>query len=371
MACLAFFWNSFIAGGLMTLLLIVIVFQALSRARVRKAEAMKRHRSLLTRLKETEAQLDNYRSRQEELVRERTTELDHAVAALQGSLRQIGETQAQLVKSEKMAALGGLVAGVAHEINTPIGIGVTAISFLQNETSRLRQRFNGSVPDHNAMDEFMDTVAEIATTVLSSLRRAADMIHSFKQVAVDQTVEAPRTINLCQYINDVLLTLLPKYKKTAHTITVDCRPDLELETCPGAISQIITNLVINTLIHGFEGISKGEILIAVTEEDGLISLRYSDNGRGMDSETLARAFEHFFTTNRSHGGSGLGLNIVHNLVTGKLNGTIECTSEPGRGTVFDIQIPHSGSTESGRAAPRDRGAVATPAGKDTGDVLHA
>lgn len=305
----------------------------------------------ITRIKETEAKLEKYRLHLEELVKERTAELDHAVTALQSSLRQIGETQAQLAKAEKMAALGGLVAGVAHEINTPIGIGVTAVSFLQDETRRFRRRWAGSIPGLDALDDFMDTVAEISTNVLSSLKRAAELVHSFKQVAVDQTIEERRTINLAKYINETLLTLTPRYKKTAHTITVHCPPDLELKTYPGAISQIVTNLVMNSLTHGFEGIAKGDIQLSITGAEGQISLHYSDNGRGMDQTTLSRAFEHFFTTNRKHGGTGLGLNIVHNLVTGKLKGTIECTSEPGKGVVFMIQIP--ASDETGAASGKE------------------
>jgi len=288
---------------------------------------------------ESTAEQGKYRLHLEELVKERTAELDQAIAALQRSLREIGETQAKLAKSEKMAALGGLVAGVAHEINTPIGIGVTALSFLEDETERMRKRLSVTDIGKRDFERFMDTVSEISTNVLSNLKRAANLVSSFKQVAVDQSTEARRTVRIARYIDETLLTLIPKYKKASHRIKVDCPPDLEIETYPGAISQIVTNLVMNSLIHGFEGIDEGEISFLITENESGVCMQYRDDGRGMDKVTLERSFEHFFTTNREHGGTGLGLNIVYNLVTHKLSGTITCISEPGGGVVYTLCLP--------------------------------
>jgi signal transduction histidine kinase len=261
------------------------------------------------------------------------------------------------------------VAGVAHEINTPIGIGVTAISFLGDEVIRVRRRCADTLQNHAEFNGFMDTVEEISSNVFANLKRAADLVRSFKQVAVDQTLEGCRKVRIADYINEILLTLTPKYKKTAHTIKINCPAELELETDPGAVSQIVTNLVMNSLIHGFEGIEKGEIRFDISANDSGTCIRYSDNGRGMDQTTLARAFEHFFTTNRQQGGTGLGLNIVHNLVTHKLAGSIVCTSEPGKGVLFTILIPTCDSSD-GKSAGLHRKDSEIAEIRDDGGILH-
>lgn len=359
--------NNVLLTSLVILLLIIAVLQVLNSIRIGRAGEVLRKRE--ERNKKTEEELGKYRLHLEDLVKERTIELDGAILALQSSLKQVGETQAQLVKSEKMAALGGLVAGVAHEINTPIGIGVTAVSFLGNEVERIRRRCADTIQKDTEFDAFMDTVVEISSNVLSNLKRAADLVRSFKQVAVDQSMEGSRRVRIANYINEILLTLTPKYKKTAHTIKMNCPAELELEIDPGAVSQIVTNLVMNSLIHGFEGIEKGEILFDITANDSGTCIRYRDNGRGMDQTTLARAFEHFFTTNRQQGGTGLGLNIVHNLVTHKLAGSIECTSEPGKGVLFTILIPTCDSSDGKPAGLHPKDSENTEI-RDDGDILH-
>jgi PAS domain S-box-containing protein len=275
----------------------------------------------------------------EQRVNERTKALQEANQALQESLNNLEIAQQQLVQSEKMASLGELVAGMAHEINTPLGVGVTAASHLEAQTETLEQRFLKSELKRSELQHYLETAKESSRIILRNLERASEHMKSFKRIAVDQTHEERFQFKLKPYIDDVLISLRPQLKKVRHRITVACPPDLEIDSYPGAFSQIISNLVMNSLVHGFEGIDKGEILIEITEQEGQLVFRYSDNGKGMDKDTVKKVFDPFFTTKRKQGGTGLGMYIVYNLVTQKLRGQISCESTPETGIVFLIRIP--------------------------------
>lgn len=248
-------------------------------------------------------------------------------------------TQSQLVQSEKMAALGGLVAGVAHEINTPVGVGVTAASHLDQKTSELKALYEQGAMKRSDLQEYLEVASEAATMIRGNLNRASELIRSFKKVAVDQTTEERRTFNVKEYINEILLSLRPKLKKTKHQVEVRCDQGLEITSFPGALSQILANFIVNSLQHAFDEGQQGRITIDVSTADGVLTLKYSDDGKGMEPEILKRIFEPFFTTARSKGGSGLGLSIVYNLVTQTLGGTIYCASEPGKGATFTVTMP--------------------------------
>ncbi len=277
-------------------------------------------------------QQQDYAGTLEETVEERTSELKQ-------SLETIQETQDQLVQSEKMAAIGGLVAGVAHEINTPIGIAVSAASHLEDKTGEFVKKVESKKLKRSELDSYAKTAADSSNLILKNLSGAVKIVQGFKQVAVDQTSGERREFKLKAYIEDVLLSLKPKLKKTRHEITVNCPDDLTLNSFPGALSQIITNLVMNSLIHGFEETEKGEILFDATRENGFVNLSYRDNGKGMNQKDLTKIFDPFFTTKRSQGGSGLGMHIVHNLVTQTLGGTISSESKPGEGIMVTMRIP--------------------------------
>jgi len=258
--------------------------------------------------------------------------------------RKLAETelkmaQDHLVQSEKMAALGELVAGVAHEINTPIGIGVTGMSALEERTADIKKIYAEDELTQDDFENYTNTVSEASSTVLSNLHRAAEMVRTFKQVAADQSSEKQRTFKLKEYINDIIFSMRPRLKKTRHMITVDCPDDLVIETYPGALSRIITNLLMNSLIHAFEDNEKGKIIFDIVQKEEGIVFKYSDNGKGIEKDIVNKIFDPFFTTKRGQGGTGLGMHIVYNLVTQTLNGTIECNSKPGKGTVFLISIP--------------------------------
>lgn len=247
--------------------------------------------------------------------------------------------QDELLHSEKLAALGGLVAGVAHEINTPVGIGLTAASYLDDQVHVFEKIYTEGRVKRSEMEGFIRTARESSALLITNLRRAADLVRSFKQVAVDQSSEMRRHFALKPYVNEVLLSLHPKLKRTQHTVSVRCADDIALDSYPGAFSQIITNLVMNSLIHGFENLEQGHIVIDATMEGAELLLRYSDDGKGMGADLLKHMFEPFFTTKRGQGGSGLGMHVVYNLVTQTLRGRIDAASSPGQGVLFTLHIP--------------------------------
>lgn len=285
----------------------------------------------------------------EKKVEERTLEVDQTNKFLTESLEKLTIAQEKLIEQEKMASLGGLVAGVAHEINTPVGIGITAISNLNEKIKFYKDKYIENKLTKADFDEFMNLSEESAMIVFNNLRRAVALISSFKQIAVDQTIEDFRIFDIEEYLEELIISLKPKLKKTKHKIHVNCEHGLTLFSCPGAISQIFTNLIMNSLLHGFEDIEQGIISLKVEKCSEYVCIKYSDNGKGMNGETVANIFEPFFTTKRGTGGSGLGMNLVYNTVTQKLKGEIKCESQPDKGSTFRIKIPRlrsSVSTES-------------------------
>ena len=284
----------------------------------------------------------------EQRVAERTAELNNANEALKNSLETVQATRDRMVETEKMAALGSLVAGIAHEINTPVGIGVTAASLLDERTQKILDLYQTGAVKRSDFESYLKAAAESSTYILSNLRRAADLIQSFKQVATDQSSEDCREFKIKEYIANVLLSLRPQLKKTEHDIELNCAEDLAVNSSPGAFSQLVTNLVMNSLIHGFNGIAKGQICIAVTRAERHLRIQYSDNGKGMTAETLKKMYDPFFTTRRGHGGTGLGMHIVYNIVTQRLCGQISADSKINEGTLFDIRVPLKQETDNER-----------------------
>ncbi len=260
---------------------------------------------------------------------------------LQLTLEDLQLAQDELVRKEKLASLGALVAGVAHEINTPIGVAITAASHLEDEVRKISTlRLSGKLAATD-LDRFEPIAAEGSAMVLRNLKRADELIRIFKQVAVDQSTDQKRRFGLKEYIDEVMLSLQPKFRHTRHQVHIQCPDDIVLDTYPAAMYQILVNLVMNSLIHGFENIEAGAINIDVSVGDNRVNIHYSDNGCGMTEETRSQIFDPFFTTRRGRGGTGLGMHIVYNLVTQALNGKIEVQSSPGNGTATTIVFPTS------------------------------
>lgn len=260
---------------------------------------------------------------------------------LKAKNEELKNAQEQMIQSEKLASLGGLVAGVSHEINTPIGVSVSAASFLQDKNKELIEKVNTNSLSKKEFKHFADTIEETSNILLSNLKRAADLIGSFKKIAVDQTSEESREINLIDYIKDVVTSLKHILKKTSIDIRVESKcNEIVIKTYPGPLAQVITNLIMNSIIHGFEPDEKGLIHIKASKSnDDSVVLCFSDNGKGMSKEIQKRIFEPFFTTKRGQGGSGLGMFVVYNIVTKYFDGNIECISSEGKGVMFTINLP--------------------------------
>ena len=275
----------------------------------------------------------------EERVEQRTEELAAANHDLQRTLDDLQRMQKQLVLVEKLAALGELVAGVAHEINTPVGVALSAGSTLAEKNQTLAGLFAQGEMKRSDLTQFLEDSREGTEMILMNLERASNLIRSFKLVAADQVSENRRLFNVKKYIEEILLSLRPKLKKTNIRVEIVCDEDLAIESYPGAFSQILTNLIINTLTHGFDPDQSGVIRIEASRADGKLVLRHADNGKGMPAAVRDHIFEPFFTTARSQGSTGLGMHIVFNIVTRTLGGAIVCESTPGQGAVFVITMP--------------------------------
>lgn len=258
---------------------------------------------------------------------------------LKTTLEELELSKNRLVQREKMASLGELVAGVAHEVNTPIGIGVTAISHLRGLINTLKAKLDNAELDVEYLESFIDQANEGVAITENNLHRSADLVKSFKQVAVDQSSQKNRNINLLQHINEILLSLRPQLKKSNHEIYVNCDESLCCECDAGAFTQVVTNLIMNSIIHGFEEKTNGHITINIHQDDNDIQLLYHDDGCGIPESHLKSLFEPFFTTKRGKGGSGLGTHIIYNQVTQALGGTIGVNSVVGEGSTFKIIFP--------------------------------
>lgn len=264
-------------------------------------------------------------------------ELEKRSFELELSIFELGRARNKLVENEKMAALGELVAGIAHEINTPVGIGVTAVSTMVESVKRLRQALE--LRSGRAIRAETDMLEEGADIALRNLYRANELIESFKQIAVDQSYEERRTFDLGAYLHDITRSLEPRLRPSRHEVQIHCPNPVALTSYPGAVSQIMSNLILNSVIHGFDGRQNGLIQISCRQVDHQAELEYRDNGIGMEPAVLEKIFHPFFTTKRGQGGTGLGMNIAYNLVTQKLGGSIECESQPGAGVRFMIRVP--------------------------------
>ncbi|MFM9434733.1 PAS domain S-box-containing protein [Janthinobacterium sp. CG_23.3] len=261
----------------------------------------------------------------------------HDLAAVLATLKQ---AQTNLITSEKMASLGSLVAGIAHELNTPIGNSLLTATALQDIVREFERKFADGGVKRSVLEAHLADTKQACAIMASSLARAADLITSFKQVAVDQTSDQRRVFDLDGLLRDTLATYAAQLRRIHCEVRLDVQPGLRFESYPGSVGQVLSNLINNTLLHAFEGRAGGVITIRAHENvAGQVKLEFADDGVGMSERTLHQVFDPFFTTKMGQGGSGLGMNIVYNIVTGMLKGTIEVRSEPGHGTSVTLTIP--------------------------------
>ena len=268
----------------------------------------------------------------EQRVEERTQSLTDA-------LQKLTIAQTELIRSEKLSALGALVAGVAHELNTPIGNSLTVASTLQDNARAFAEDMAKGL-SRSRLDKFVNSSCLGADILVSSLHQAAELVSSFKQIAVDQSSMNRRLFRLSETISEIMLTLGPGIRKTSHTVIPTISTDIMMESYPGPLVQILTNLINNAFLHGFEDKENGKVFIAADMHGSdHIQMTVRDDGVGISENNLARVFDPFFTTKLGKGGSGLGLNIVYNLVQDVLGGTIKVTSQLGQGTCFTLMLP--------------------------------
>ena len=290
-------------------------------------------------LRRQQGEISELNASLERKVNERTYELETNNAELHRMIEQLRRTQHHLVEAEKHGALSRLVAGVAHEINTPLGIAVTAASHLAQSGRELEQKFASGELRRSEVERYFRDGRESLDILNANIERAANLVRSFKQVSVDQSSEARRQFDFAAYLQDILLSLRPRLKRLPHQVDIDCPEGLNVDSYPGAWSQVVTNLIMNSLIHGLSADTPGRISLRVVTRGERIELDYRDDGRGIAAEHLPNIFDPFFTTNRSGGGSGLGLAVVYNLVTRTLGGSIDVQSSPGKGVLFRIVAP--------------------------------
>ncbi|WP_440874748.1 sensor histidine kinase [Thalassotalea sp. PLHSN55] len=269
----------------------------------------------------------------------RTDALKESNQELLSTLEKLHQFQNQLVESEKMASLGDMVAGVAHEVNTPIGLGVTASTLLEDNLNEIKTAFENKTLKSSQLKRFLDDGQENVGIIYRNLERAATLISSFKKVAVDQSSEDERSFNVNELLQGVLLSLAPKLNHLPYQVNIDCAKDLTVVSKPGPINQIMINLIMNSVIHGFEDLEQGNINIEVTDMGSQLNIAYTDDGRGIDLALQKKVFDPFTTTKRGSGGSGLGLHLVYNLVTQALGGSIQLENDIAQGVHFEISFP--------------------------------
>lgn len=286
----------------------------------------------LEQLRAAESSLKQYSDALESKVAERTL-------ALSQSVEQLQQAQSQLIESEKLAALGGLVAGVAHEVNTPLGIAVTATSVLSETLDSLRQQFTAQTLTSQQFSDLLAQASDSTQMLVNNLQRAARLVRDFKQTAVDQVSEARSQFQVEQVLRALIASLHPETRKVPVEPLLECPSGLQMNSLPGVLTQVLANLILNSVRHAFADQAAPLIEIRLQEQGEQVLLDYCDNGCGVPESLRERIFEPFFTTKRGSGGSGLGLNIVYNLVARKLGGKLEFSSQPGQGVHFRLSLP--------------------------------
>ncbi len=301
-------------------------------------------RKKLERAHENLRHIEDTKRNQESLLKTVISELQDSRAGLErksntleATLDQLRKAQERLIETEKLSALGQLVAGVAHEINTPVGTSITLASTLADETEQFTTALNSGPLRKSQLTQYLAIAQDSAQLLLSNLQRAGNLVQNFKQVSVDQASLKQRCFELKAYSEKVFQSLSPKLHHHQWEVTGD---EIVLHSYPGLLAQILTNLITNSLAHAYGPNEPGQLHLTITQRNSSeVELCYGDDGRGIAPALLNRIYEPFFTTKRNQGGTGLGLHILHNIITQHLQGQIQVQSDLGRGTHFIIQFP--------------------------------
>jgi signal transduction histidine kinase len=275
----------------------------------------------------------------ESRVEQRTGEIEATNQALHESMDKLEQAMKELMHAEKLASLGSMVAGISHELNTPIGNTMLAASTMERLFEAARVQFESGTFKRMAMEEFLKEGLEMSSLITRSTQRAAEMVASFKQVAVDQTSEQRRMFDLKAVIDDNVSAMTPNFKKKQITIFNKVTAGIRCDSFPGPLGQILTNVIQNAILHGFEAKGGGNLTISCIEQSKLVVLSIHDDGVGMPQHVVAHVFDPFFTTRMGQGGSGLGMSISHRIATSVLGGDLRVESSPGKGTTFTLMLP--------------------------------
>jgi len=266
--------------------------------------------------------------------------LQARAAELASSMEQLQSAQGALVRQEKLAALGGLVAGVAHEINTPLGVAVTAASLTEEQIQALGAMVSSGKLSKSRLVQLIGDMTSSVSLARSNMARAAELVQSFKKVAVDQSSGALRIVFVDEFIRNLFTSLAPILRQGRARITHELQPLLRLRLDGGSLSQILTNLIQNACVHAFhDEQTERTIHVTALRTDDQLVVTLRDNGRGMDEATAAKCWDPFFTTRRGDGGSGLGLHIIHNIAVEHFQGTVELDTAPGAGCQYTLRLP--------------------------------
>nr|WP_315394837.1 ATP-binding protein [uncultured Duganella sp.] len=294
------------------------------------------------RLSEAKRELKDLNVSLESRVSERSAALERANADLSAALSTLQRTQVELLASEKMASLGSLVAGIAHELNTPIGNSLLASTSLRDRVEQFERHVGAGALRRSELIVHLEEVRTASQLISNSLHKAAELISSFKQIAVDQTNDQRRQFDLREAVRDTVATYTPRLRRAGCEVALEIPEGLRFDSYPGGLYQILNNLMNNALNHAFEAGAGGAISVrAEAAADGMVALTFSDDGAGMTDDVLRRVFDPFFTTRMGQGGTGLGMHIVYNLVTAVLGGRISVSSAPGAGTAVRMLLPQS------------------------------
>jgi signal transduction histidine kinase len=295
------------------------------------------------------SQRNDYEQQLKEINEQLEQKINERTNVLQETLRNLNHTQAKLIESEKLASLGRLVSGLAHEINTPLGIAVTSSSHCTSELKRVQQLYRDEALNEEEFAQFLAGLDDGLDLLNANLNRAATLVHNFKLSGSIHNADEEEQFELRSYIDLTLKSLQPLLKKNQIDCVLLPGTEIPLNSYPGAIAQIITNLITNSIHHAFHHTTEKQIRIELTQTSQQTRIRYSDNGCGIAEDIRPKIFEPFFTTARLTGGSGLGLSIVYNLVTQKLGGDIVLDDDQSQGAGFEIRIPRPGSAQPSSA----------------------
>ncbi|MBT3208406.1 MAG: HAMP domain-containing histidine kinase [Bacteroidetes bacterium] len=311
-------------------LIVLMIYRNLRNTRKQKDEIEKQKRKISQKNEELNQLVEEVTSQKDEI--------ENQNKKIHTSLQELENTQEQLVESKKMASLGNLVAGVAHEINTPVGNGISASSSLINKAQDFSELYKSKKMKKSELEAFINSTLKAGNLIFANLKRTGKLVQNFKQVSVNQAAEDIQEFNLKSYINNVIASLEPKLQEKPVDIKISCPENIIVNSFQDAFAQIITNFITNSLIHGFKENDSGQIEIRATENKGLLTIEYLDNGQGISEDIISKVFDPFFTTNKQLG-SGLGLHIVYNLLIQKLNGSVHLESKLEKGVHFTIQTP--------------------------------